>query len=200
MTPSESTKPLFIDALNSITPTWQSFLSTWSFHPMSPARVPRPPRPELVPNPRASNVNGGPGHETRSAQEAQRIQPLERVPEARLGKRAFAPLSHWEGVVESVSEFGFRGRLLPFEQGRPLRGRVEFSDFAFADLAEESDRDLVAPGAVFYWTIGRSRQRSGTLQNASLVRFRRTPPPSQEQKRIARALAKEILGAAGESP
>jgi hypothetical protein len=182
MTPSESTKPLLIDALRSITATWQSDPTTASFHPSAPVRIPRPPQPELVANPRASNVNGDSGHETRSAQAPQRIQPLKRVPVARLGKRAFAPLSHWEG-------------------GRPLRGRVEYSDFAFADLAEESDRDLVAPGAVFYWTIGRSRQRSGTLQNASLVRFRRSPPPSpsQEQKRVARALVEDILAASGES-
>jgi hypothetical protein len=199
MTPSESTKPLLIDALRSITATWQSDPTTASFHPSAPVRIPRPPQPELVANPRASNVNGDSGHETRSAQAPQRIQPLERVPVARLGKRAFAPLSHWEGVVESVSELTFRARLLPFEDGRPLRGRVEYSDFAFADLAEESDRDLVAPGAVFYWTIGRSRQRSGTLQNASLVRFRRSPPPSQEQKRVARALVEDILAASGES-
>jgi hypothetical protein len=110
----------------------------------------------------------------------------------RFGKRGFKALGHWEGVVEDVSDDGFYARLLPFDGTKPQRGQVEYSDFDFSDLAEESDVPLVQPGAVFYWTIGQVRLLSGTLQNTSLVRFRRVAPPSAEHLRRARALAAEI--------
>jgi hypothetical protein len=66
-----------------------------------------------------------------------------------LGKRGFVPVYQWEGVVEEVNGEGFRARLQPFEQGHSDSAQIEYADFEYDDLADESDRGLVAKGAVF---------------------------------------------------
>jgi len=109
------------------------------------------------------------------------------------GKRGFTATYQWEGVVEGLHAAGFRARLLPFENGVAEVSRVEYADFDFDDLADESDYDLVAEGAVFYWTVGKSRNPAGTLTNTSLVRFRRLPPPTPYQNAVARREAVQLL-------
>jgi hypothetical protein len=109
------------------------------------------------------------------------------------GKRSFRVLSQWEGEVEKVSETGFRARLLQVPNGHRSSSRFEFTEFSFEDLANEDDRALVQSGAVFYWTIGRSRNVAGTNSNVSLVRFRRLPPPGRHERRRARTEAQELL-------
>lgn len=90
-----------------------------------------------------------------------------------LGKRRFVPSYQWEGVVEEVNGEGFRARLLPVEDGERDAAHIEFADFEYDDLADEDDLGQVAEGAVFYWTVGKSRNAAGTIMNTSLVRFRR---------------------------
>ncbi len=98
--------------------------------------------------------------------------------------------------MEEVNGDGFRARLLPFEEGEADHSRLEYADFGYDDLADESDHDLVMEGAVFYWTVGKSRNAAGTYTNTSLVRFRRLPPPStyqtQEAGREAAALLQDL--------
>jgi hypothetical protein len=101
----------------------------------------------------------------------------------------------WEGVVEEVNGEGFRARLRPFEQGHAEASRVEYADFDYDDLADESDRALVAEGAIFYWTVGKSRNMAGTVFNTSLVRFRRLPSATSAQKREAAREAAALLAA-----
>jgi hypothetical protein len=109
------------------------------------------------------------------------------------GKRGLEPLYHWEGVVEEVRGPKFRARLVPLQDGRPNAGEAEYTEFLLEDLANESDRHLVVPGAIFYWTIARSKNAAGTMANVSLVRFRRIPPPSWGQQRRAQVEAVELL-------
>jgi len=52
--------------------------------------------------------------------------------------------------------------MIPIIDGRPDPTRTEFTTFSLDDLDDESDRDLVAEGAIFYWTIGRGRTAAGT--------------------------------------
>lgn len=115
------------------------------------------------------------------------------APATHFGKRGLSPLAQWEGVVEAVTEEGFKARLVPFENGKPNVARVEFSDFDYEDLADESDEELVGEGAVFYWTLGRSRNAAGTITNVSLVRFRRLPQPGPHQRELADAEARELM-------
>jgi hypothetical protein len=109
------------------------------------------------------------------------------------GLRAFKPLYQWEGVVQEVNGKGFSARLLPIEDGRAHKGQVEFADFDFDDLADESDLHFVQEGAIFYWTLGRSRSRAGQITKTSLVRFRRLPPASEYEALSAAREAEELL-------
>lgn len=113
------------------------------------------------------------------------------------GKRGFAPVYQWEGVVEEVNGTGFRARLIPFEHGQADISRVEYADFTYDDLSDESDLAFVKDGAVFYWTVGKSRNTAGTYTNTSLVRFRRLPPVTPYESREARREADDILSDLG---
>lgn len=127
------------------------------------------------------------------------VSDLEPVapPKKSFGKRGFAPLYQWEGVVEEVNGEGFRARLVPFENGQADPSRVEYADFEYDDLADESDRELVTHGAVFYWTVGRGRDSGGSISKRSLVRFRRLPPTSPYHAREARREAEDLLSDLG---
>ncbi len=110
------------------------------------------------------------------------------------GKRSFRVLSQWEGVVEKVTAKGFRARLVRLENGHTNASRAQFTDFSFGDLSTESDRPLILPGAVIYWTVGRRWNVAGTNTNESLVRIRRLPSPSGSALKQAAVEASAILG------
>jgi hypothetical protein len=109
------------------------------------------------------------------------------------GRRGLAALSHWEGVVEDIEGDTFRCRLVPLTSVPPDAADFELTEFSVEDLANDDDRDLVKPGAVFYWTIGRARNQAGTVTNVSLVRFRRLPVPTRSQHERAEREAEELL-------
>jgi hypothetical protein len=82
----------------------------------------------------------------------------------------FRTLQKWEGYVLSVGEDSFWARLVDL--------RHQESDSEAEILLEEvslPDRDLVTPGAVFYWSIGYHDEPSGQRTRSSVVRFRRLP-------------------------
>jgi hypothetical protein len=144
----------------------------------------------------AANTGQSPTVSPRRAVDVSDLKPVAPV-QPFLGKRGFMPVYQWEGVVEEVNGSGFRARLQPFEDGRADHWRVEYADFAYDDLADESDRDLVQEGAVFYWTVGRSRNAAGTYTNTSLVRFRRLPPSTPYETREASREAEALLSDLG---
>jgi hypothetical protein len=95
--------------------------------------------------------------------------------------------------VAELQDDGFRLRLTPLVEGRPDFTRVEFAEFDFDELAYETDRDLITPGAVVYWTVGRRRDEAGTFSNQSLVRVRRRPPTSALRRKLAQTEVAELL-------
>jgi hypothetical protein len=113
------------------------------------------------------------------------VSPTRVLKRVRWGWRAFEVALEWEGVVHSVNWYGFQCRIVPIQDGVRDDTKVEITEFSFDDLATQNDRVLAVPGAIFYWTIGRSRNEAGTIENASLVRFRRLVPLSQAQARRA---------------
>lgn len=169
----------------------------WSFG-ASRRRLVGPPSRPIVDAPKAiaANENGaltmGPQKVEPPAPPAVSISPQD------FGRRRFQVLSEWEGVVDEINGTKFRCRLLPIEDGRANSARVEFTEFDLDDLASDSDIKLVRPGAVFYWTVGRSQNAAGTRTNVSLVRFRRIPPPDSNRRRRARREADHILRHIGE--
>jgi hypothetical protein len=86
---------------------------------------------------------------------------------------------------------------MPFENGHADVAKVEYADFDYEDLADDSDRTFVTEGAVFYWTVGKSRNTAGTYTNTSLVRFRRLLPPSHHERDKASREAEAILAELG---
>jgi hypothetical protein len=119
------------------------------------------------------------------------------IPSRDFGRRSLQPLSNWEGVVEQVTGDTFLCRLVQIVEGRPNPATVEFTEFSLDDLANESDWNLVQPGAVLYWTIARARNPAGTVTNESLVRFRRLPLPTRAQLERAQHEAEDLLRALG---
>jgi hypothetical protein len=190
-----STRPEQIDSLSGkLTPPWQREDPAWSFGPIEPRIV----WPERTPNEVIQQQSNRVGDSTVNPQKITGPEDQPRhLRGTYFGKRSLEPLSHWEGVVEAVKGDIFQARLVPLVEGRPDPGRVEFTDFSTDDLADESDRSLVVPNAVFYWTIGRARNSAGTVTNVSLVRFRRLPPPTRYLLERAEREAKELLNTLG---
>ena len=78
---------------------------------------------------------------------------------------------HWECTVASVSGDMFTAVL------RSLRDPDDSDKDAEIPVDEvtEDDRELLRPGAVFYWTIGYAITASGTRTRQSELKFRRLP-------------------------
>lgn len=207
MTDLPSTTPQRVARPESSSPlAWQDLREPSSFEMEASVYPPKAPiraDPARSANVAVANGHGPTVEAAKTAWEQEPIKPP-RVdgprPVQRLGGRSFRPLYHWEGVVEEVTGDSFNARLVPFERGLPMRAKVEFTEFQLDDLAEESDRALVEAGAVFYWTIGKAKNRAGQLQNASLVRFRRLPSPRINQKQRARRRARQLLESSPDEP
>jgi hypothetical protein len=87
---------------------------------------------------------------------------------------SYVPLKVWEGYVTEVDEVAgtFRAELVERSAqppSQPLAVEMDIQEVL------EDDRDLMIPGAVFYWTIGRARDAHGRVTNYDDIRFRRLP-------------------------
>ena len=176
-----TTRPAEVRELSErgIVPPWQFDRPAWSFE-AAPHRI-LPTTPSVRRN--GPHANEEPG--TSGPQSITSPVTSPRAPARRLGLRAWHSLADWEGVVEEVGDETFRLRLTPLVDGRPDFTRAEFAEFDFDELAYDSDRSLIAPDAVVYWTVGRRRDEAGTVSNQSLVRVRRQPPPSALRQKLA---------------
>jgi hypothetical protein len=194
-----STRPTNVKGPHDAIGPWQEEGFESSFSPARQTIV----GPELSPASQVLPDAANQGHSsTVSDQEVVRppeSQPL--IVEHRdYGKRAFHSQYVWEGVVEHVdkSRTTFECRIVPLMPEGTDPAKVELTEFSFDDLANESDRSLVVPGAVFYWTVGRSRNRAGTVANLSLLRFRRLPPPTPVRMSLAEQEANDLLRTLGD--
>lgn len=107
-------------------------------------------------------------------------------------KDAFHALQRWEGVVTTIEEETFVARLTDLTS----EGPDEEVELPLADVPGE-DRDLLEPGAVFYWAIGYRDEASGQRQRVSALRFRRLPVWSAGELRAAGERAAEVAAALG---
>ena len=168
--------------------------NAWSFGYSRELRIFGPLTPPIDGNQRRPQPNSEPmvTGDFRIPQAWRHLAPRT-VRRPSFGKRGFSALYQWEGVVDEVNGDGFRARLTPTDQEEAGQASVEYVDFRFDDLYDEGDRELVAEGAVFYWTVGKIRTRAGNLLNTSLVRFRRLPSPTPSQSRKAAREAELLL-------
>lgn len=92
---------------------------------------------------------------------------------------------NWEGVVITVGDGTFVAQLTD------IRGRAadEEAEFSIGDI-QKDQRQEVQPGAVFRWQAERVEE-DGALVNRSWIRFRRLPPPTDEDVLAGKRLANE---------
>jgi hypothetical protein len=100
-------------------------------------------------------------------------------------------LQRWEGTIEEVGEDSFTAVL----RDLTAQGADEWAELLLDDVAE-SDRALVAPGAVFYWWIGYRESVSGRTR-ASVIRLRRLPGITDAELEASAATARRRLRAWG---
>lgn len=99
--------------------------------------------------------------------------------------RRFKALQLFEGTVAEADEDAFVATLRDqTDPAQPLQ-RATIS----IDNVWESDRDLIAPGAVFYWSIGYQIQPHGQRSLTSTMRFRRLPAWTASDLRRAEDIA-----------
>lgn len=93
-------------------------------------------------------------------------------PEGRETRERFKALQRWEGTVLRIdrAEASFVARLTDLTQQAP----PEEGEFDLQDVPE-SDRELIRPGSLFYWSIGYLDRPGGQRARSSAVRFRRLP-------------------------
>jgi hypothetical protein len=171
---------------------WQRSRLLWSFESLSAPvieQVRGAGQSEIVPSALANEASLPTASKQRL--KVPEISPAER-PRPRLGLRGSSAIYRWQGVVEGVSEQGFRARLTPAPNGSEPTREIEYTDFTWEEIPD-ADRDLVQEDAVFYWTIARRTNDAGTRRNESLVRFRRLPPISGAHERAALEEARQLL-------
>lgn len=110
------------------------------------------------------------------------------VPVTPLDRDGFEVLQKFEGTVASVSGDSFVARLV--DKTNP--GPEEEAEIPLAEVMP-GDRELVRPGAVFYWVMGYRRAVHGQLSRSSVIRFQRLPSWSSADVERARRAADTFL-------
>jgi hypothetical protein len=77
---------------------------------------------------------------------------------------------YWECVVEEIGPTKFLAVLRSLKNPNDSEKEAEIP----IALVEEDDRELLLPGAVFYWSLG-YQTVSGTSKRFSAIKFRRLP-------------------------
>lgn len=88
----------------------------------------------------------------------------------------FISLQSWEGVVEEVFSTYFTALVV-----EPTSTVEEFAEIAMEEISP-ADRELLEPGARFYWSIGYQQNRFGQRTRSSVVRFRRVAPYQRDEQ------------------
>jgi hypothetical protein len=161
--------------------------------------LPTPPR---VQDYSTMAFSQGDGQETAQlAGHLPRTRPLVRERRGTKARR-FELLQQWEGIVTEIDNETFWAELRDLTDPTPNREVVEI----YNREVDDQDKALVAPGAVFYWSIGYDTSRAGSLMRASEIKFRRTPIWSKRRlgklSKQATIMAEKFLNAqqADQSP
>ena len=100
----------------------------------------------------------------------------------------FKAIEKWEGYVVSVSKDSFVARITSTSGERNIEQEAQI----LIEEITESDRSLIQPGAVFYWSIGYLDRRVGGRLTTSIIRFRRLPVWTNQDLRKARTRVAEL--------
>lgn len=114
---------------------------------------------------------------------------------ARLAAATYRPSSstrfdlrqQWEGAVTAVGVDSFSASLRDLTDPTVSEETAEL----FLEDVGESDRDLIEPGAVFYWSVGYEDTPRGR-ERKSIIRFRRLPGWGRQQMNSVKAKSDEL--------
>jgi hypothetical protein len=102
-------------------------------------------------------------------------------------------LQKWQGYVLGVTDIFLYVRLVDLNRV----GIDEETEIPIEEISED-DKELIKPGAIFYWNIGYLDSYGGQRSRVSVIRFQRLPSWSREEidaaKREAGRLQKIIIG------
>lgn len=113
---------------------------------------------------------------------ARRRRPVARGAQVRVRQQ-------WVGRVESVSEDAFVAHL---RDANAVDEPTEELAELLLDEVSEDQLDLVAPGRVFYWTIGYRTEPHGQRSSFSSLHFRRHLPLPEAERSAASDAAAEM--------
>ena len=107
-------------------------------------------------------------------------------------QRFFIPDVSWEGVVIEVLEDSFIARLVDIDDP----SQSEEAEILNTAVSDQSDIELIVPGAIFFWSIGR-RIKGRRSEQVSLIQFRRLPVWSKREIQQSKQEATEIMNELG---
>ena len=121
-------------------------------------------------------------------------EQLVRLPAQPREHDRFMVLQKWEGTVSRVTTTDFTATLHDLSDSS--RGDEEVS--LAIDEVSESDRPLLTPGGVFYWSIGYRMDRWGSRERVSALRFRRLPVWTRRDIEEVARIAEQLRRVFGE--
>jgi hypothetical protein len=141
-------------------------------------RLTTKPSKDVAPDPQRSNQTG------------LLASPFARMIPGRVDRSPKQTIFHyWECSVERIDGESFIATL------RSLRDDAESEKEAEIPLDEISpdDLELLAPGAIFYWSIGYETSPAGTRKRFSSLRFRRLPAWNRKDLARVEAAGKDLF-------
>jgi hypothetical protein len=154
--------------------------------PVSPV----PPRLAPATDDESVPINGNTADSTQGSPIEEVTFPRNIPPHlAKMPDHSFQLLQLWEGSVLSADKDGFQAILQDKTDPKHSDEKVVLS----WDIIDPSDRRLVQPGAVFYWSIGYSESRTKQRVTESKIRFRRLPRLTNREIKQAEERAAELV-------
>ena len=100
-----------------------------------------------------------------------------------------APIEVWEGEVKSVD---IQAQTMQVYLHSKLSQTPDHAGEIGLEWVTDQDKDLIKPGAVFYWTLYKETRR-GSIRNSQELRFRRLPSWSKTQLERIQAEASKLF-------
>lgn len=113
-------------------------------------------------------------------------------------KTSMRTLSRWECVITEIDDQEFVAkvkRVYP-EDAQDDGIHEDYAEFDMSDV-NDSDRQFVKMGAIFYWSVGQAKSKAGTVEHKSMLVFPRLPAWSENTENRAKEKAHraaKILG------
>lgn len=113
--------------------------------------------------------------------------PIIKFPSISPRRNHMVSLQKWQGYVLKVTDNFLLVRLVDLSKN----GGDEEAEIPIEEISDD-DKDLIRPGAIFYWSIGYLDSYSGQRSRVSVIRFQRLPSWSKEEIDAAKREAEHL--------